>query len=499
MTALKAGFKKIRPVGIVIKTGDGVAIVKNLRGVKAGEMVYFPKTAVFGIVLTIVRTKIKVIIFAANNLVRSGDRVIGTSKPLTIGVGPTLLNRVISPLGKPVDNRGAVEGSLDIRLVEIKAPGIISRESVNEPLLTGILGFDALLPFGRGQRELIIGDRQVGKTSIAVDTIISNRNNAYEDDDVELNDSLFCVYVGIAGRAIMIKKLEKDLEETSALAYSIIVMSSAGLPASVCYIAPFVGCAIGEWFRDGGLHALNVYDDLSKHAVSYRQVALVLRRSPGREAYPGDIFYLHSRLLERSAKLNSFYGGGSLSCLPIIETQSGDVSTYIPTNVVSITDGQVFLDTNLFRKGVRPSINYGVSVSRVGSMASLPIIKKLAGTLKLDLAYFREVEVFSTFKSELDELTRSILDKGIRLTYLLNQMNGIVYTEEMEAVMLVLPSLSIFNNFDEDDIENLKFYLQNSVDEYMDFFDLDSATFDKDDIEEYVEFICNDDSIDDNE
>jgi len=221
---------------------------------------------------------------------------------------------------------------------------------------------------------------------------------------------------------------------------------------------------------------------------------LVLRRSPGREAYPGDIFYLHSRLLERSAKLNSFYGGGSLSCLPIIETQSGDVSAYIPTNVVSITDGQVFLDTNLFRKGVRPSINYGVSVSRVGSMASLPIIKKLAGTLKLDLAYFREVEVFSTFKSELDELTRSILDKGIRLTYLLNQMNGIVYTEEMEAVLLVLPSLSIFNNFDEDDIENLKFYLQNSVDEYMDFFDLDTANFDKDEIEEYVEFICNDDS-----
>lgn len=239
-----------------------------------------------------------------------------------------------------------------------------------------------------------------------------------------------------------------------------------------------------------------IYDDLSKHAVSYRQVALILRRSPGREAYPGDIFYLHSRLLERAAKLNAFYGGGSLSALPVIETQAGDVSAYIPTNVVSITDGQVFLDTNLFRKGVRPSINYGVSVSRVGSMASLPIIKKLAGTLKLDLAYFREVEVFSTFKSELDELTRSVLDKGVRLTYLLNQMNGVVYVEETEAILLVLPSLSLFNSLDEEDIENLKLYLRNSVEEYADFFDLDSAGFDKDEVEAYIEFICNDDDFD---
>lgn len=406
----------VAEVGQVVSVGDGVARVHGLDKVQMGEMVEF-SGGVKGMALNLETDNVGIVIFGDDRDIREGDVVRRTGEIVSVPVGKGLLGRVVDGLGNPIDGKGPIQAT-ETRRVDVKAPGIIPRKSVHEPMQTGLKALDALVPIGRGQRELIIGDRQTGKTAVALDAIINQKTiNAGSDE----SKKLYCIYVAIGQKRSTVAQLVKTLADNGALEYSIVVAATASEPAPLQYLAPYVGCTMGEYFRDNGMHALIVYDDLSKQAVAYRQMSLLLRRPPGREAYPGDVFYLHSRLLERAAKLNDEQGAGSLTALPIIETQAGDISAYIPTNVISITDGQIFLETGLFYKGVRPAINVGNSVSRVGSAAQIKAMKQVAGSIKLELAQYREMEAFSQFASDLDPATKNLLARGARLTELLKQ------------------------------------------------------------------------------
>jgi len=406
----------VAEVGQVLSVGDGVARVHGLDNVQAGEMVEFPG-GIKGMALNLESDNVGVVIFGEDRDIKEGDTVKRTGAIVEVPIGKGLLGRVVDALGNPIDGKGPIEGA-EMRRVELKAPGIMPRKSVHEPMQTGLKAIDALTPVGRGQRELIIGDRQTGKTAVAIDTILNQKPINQGDDE---SKKLYCVYVAIGQKRSTVAQIVKTLADAGALEYSIVVAATASEPAPLQFLAPYTGCAMGEFFRDNGMHALIIYDDLSKQAVAYRQMSLLLRRPPGREAYPGDVFYIHSRLLERAAKLNEDNGSGSLTALPVIETQAGDVSAYIPTNVISITDGQIFLETGLFYKGVRPAINVGLSVSRVGSAAQVKAMKKVAGSIKLELAQFREMEAFSQFASDLDASTQALLARGSRLTELLKQ------------------------------------------------------------------------------
>ena len=406
----------VAEVGQVLSVGDGVARVHGLDNVRAGEMVEFPG-GIKGMALNLESDNVGIVIFGDDRDIKEGDTVKRTGAIVDVPVGRGLLGRVVDALGNPIDGKGPIE-DVERRRVEVKAPGIIPRQSVHEPMQTGLKAIDSLIPVGRGQRELIIGDRQTGKTAIALDTIINQKSLNAGDDE---SSKLYCVYVAVGQKRSSVAKFVKTLEDNGALEYSIVVSATASEPAPLQFLAPYTGCAMGEFFRDNGAHAVIFYDDLSKQAVAYRQMSLLLRRPPGREAYPGDVFFIHSRLLERAAKLNGDNGSGSLTALPVIETQAGDVSAYIPTNVISITDGQIFLETNLFYKGVRPAVNVGLSVSRVGSAAQIKAMKQVAGTVKLELAQFREMEAFAQFASDLDASTQRLLARGARLTELLKQ------------------------------------------------------------------------------
>jgi len=406
---------EVSEVGQVLSVGDGIARVYGLDSVKAGEMVEFPG-GIKGMALNLERDNVGVVIFGDDRFIKEGDTVKRTGAIVDVPVGKGLLGRVVDGLGNPIDGKGPI-ASTERRLVELKAPGIIPRKSVNEPMQTGLKAVDSLVPIGRGQRELIIGDRQTGKTAV-IDTFLNQKPINQGTDE---SRKLYCVYVAIGQKRSTVAQIVKTLEDNGALEYSIVVAATASDPAPMQFLAPYTGCAMGEYFRDNGMHAVIVYDDLSKQAVAYRQMSLLLRRPPGREAYPGDVFYLHSRLLERAAKLNEKNGSGSLTALPIIETQAGDVSAYIPTNVISITDGQIFLETELFYQGIRPAINVGLSVSRVGSAAQIKAMKQVAGTIKLELAQYREMAAFAQFASDLDASTQRLLARGQRLTELLKQ------------------------------------------------------------------------------
>jgi F-type H+-transporting ATPase subunit alpha len=407
----------VAEVGTVLTVGDGIARVFGLQNVMAGELVEFPSAGIKGMALNLETDNVGVVVFGDDKAVKEGDTVSRTGSIVDVPVGKGLLGRVVDALGNPIDGKGPIQFT-DRRRVEVKAPGIIPRKSVHEPMQTGIKAIDALIPIGRGQRELIIGDRQTGKTAVIIDTIINQKSiNAGTDE----SKKLYCIYVAIGQKRSTVAQLVKTLEENGALEYSIIVAATASDPAPMQFLAPYTGCAMGEYFRDNAMHAVIFYDDLSKQAVSYRQMSLLLRRPPGREAYPGDVFYLHSRLLERAAKMNDDFGAGSLTALPVIETQAGDVSAYIPTNVISITDGQIFLETELFFKGIRPAVNVGLSVSRVGSAAQIKAMKQVAGRIKLELAQYREMAAFAQFASDLDATTQALLARGARLTELLKQ------------------------------------------------------------------------------
>jgi len=414
--------------GTVIMAGDGIARVYGLRKAQAGELVNLDHD-VKGVVLNLEEDNVGVALFGEVEKIREGDKVRRSGRILDVPIGKGLLGRVVSPLGEPLDGKGPLESD-EQRIVELKAPGIVQRKSVHEPLQTGLKAIDALVPIGRGQRELIIGDRQTGKTAVAIDTIIAQKETHKTDKPV------YCVYVAVGQKASTVAQVVEKLKQYGAMEYTTVVSATASEKAPIQFLAPYSGCAIGEYFRDNGMHALIVYDDLSKQAVAYRQLSLLLRRPPGREAYPGDVFYLHSRLLERAAKLSDEEGGGSLTALPIIETQAGDVSAYVPTNVISITDGQIFLETDLFFKGIRPAINVGLSVSRVGGAAQTKIVKKIAGTARLDLAQFRELAAFAQFASDLDASTRKQLEQGARLTEVLKQVQYQPLPFERQALIL---------------------------------------------------------------
>jgi len=406
----------LEEAGRVLSVGDGIARVYGLKNCQAEEMVEF-SSGLKGMALNLEPDNVGVVVFGNDKLIKEGDVVKRTGAIVDVPVGEGLLGRVVDALGNPIDGKGPIESEQRAR-VGVKAPGIIPRTSVNEPMLTGIKAVDSLVPIGRGQRELIIGDRQTGKTAIAIDTIINQKRF---NDAAEESKKLYCIYVAIGQKRSTVAQLVKKLSDADAMKYTIIVSATASDAAPLQYLSPYSGCAMGEYFRDNGKHALIIYDDLSKQAVAYRQMSLLLRRPPGREAYPGDVFYLHSRLLERAAKMSKESGGGSLTALPVIETQAGDVSAYIPTNVISITDGQIFLESELFYKGIRPAINVGLSVSRVGSAAQTKAMKQVAGSMKLELAQYREVAAFAQFGSDLDAATQSLLNRGIRLTELLKQ------------------------------------------------------------------------------
>jgi F-type H+-transporting ATPase subunit alpha len=408
---------KVSEIGRILSVGDGIARVYGLENVQAGEMVEFPG-GVKGMALNLERDNVGVVIFGEDRGLKEGDTVKRLGEIVDVPVGKGLLGRVVNPLGEPIDGKGPIKAA-ERRTVDVKAPGIIPRKSVHEPMQTGIKAIDALIPIGRGQRELIIGDRQTGKTAVAIDAILYQREA--HDRNAPESEKLYCIYVVIGQKRSTVAQLVKTLEDKGALGYSIIVAATASEPAPLQFLAPFAGCAMGEYFRDNGMHALIIYDDLSKQAVAYRQMSLLLRRPPGREAYPGDVFYLHSRLLERAAKLNEDKGSGSLTALPIIETQANDVSAYIPTNVISITDGQIFLETDLFYQGIRPALNVGISVSRVGGNAQIKAMKQVAGPLKGELAQYREMAAFAKFGSDLDAATQRLLNRGARLTELLKQ------------------------------------------------------------------------------
>jgi len=433
----------VAEVGEVLSVGDGVARVHGLDNVKAGEMVEFPG-GVKGMALNLETDNVGIVIFGDDRDIKEGDVVRQTGEIVSVPVGKELLGRVVDGLGNPIDGKGPLKTKKS-SLVEVKAPGIIPRKSVHEPMQTGLKALDALVPVGRGQRELIIGDRQTGKTAVAVDAILNQKTINEGDDE---SKKLYCVYVAIGQKRSTVAQLVKTLEERGALEYSIIVAATASDPAPMQFLAPYTGCAMAEYFRDNGMHALIVYDDLSKQAVAYRQMSLLLRRPPGREAYPGDVFYLHSRLLERSAKMNEDNGSGSMTALPIIETQAGDISAYIPTNVISITDGQIFLETGLFYKGIRPAIDVGASVSRVGSAAQIKAMKQVAGSVKLELAQYREMEAFAQFASDLDPATQKLLARGARLTELLKQKQYSPLTVEEQVVSIFAGVKGYLDNID---------------------------------------------------
>ncbi|MEE2691388.1 MAG: F0F1 ATP synthase subunit alpha [Pseudomonadota bacterium] len=407
---------EVSEIGQVLSVGDGIARIYGLDNVQAGEMVEFAN-GVKGMALNLEADNVGVVIFGEDRDIAEGDTVKRTKAIVDVPVGKGLLGRVVNPLGEPIDGKGPIEAT-ERRLVDVKAPGILPRKSVHEPVQTGIKAIDAMIPIGRGQRELVIGDRQTGKTAICVDAILNQRDINRSGDE---SKKLYCVYVAIGQKRSTVAQIVKTLEDNGAMEYSIVVAATASEPAPLQFLAPFAGCAMGEYFRDNGMHAVIIYDDLSKQAVSYRQMSLLLRRPPGREAYPGDVFYLHSRLLERAAKLNDKHGSGSLTALPIIETQANDVSAYIPTNVISITDGQIFLETDLFYQGIRPAVNVGLSVSRVGSSAQIKAMKQVAGKIKGELAQYRELAAFAQFGSDLDATTQRILNRGDRLTELMKQ------------------------------------------------------------------------------
>ena len=409
---------EVSEIGRVLSVGDGIARVYGLDQVQAGEMVEFPG-GIRGMALNLESDNVGIVIFGDDRDIKEGDTVKRTGSIVDVPAGKALLGRVVDALGNPIDGKGAIKTS-ERRVADSKAPGIIPRKSVHEPMATGLKAIDSLIPIGRGQRELIIGDRQTGKTAVAMDAILNQKsyNEAAGDDE---SKKLYCVYVAIGQKRSTVAQLVKKLVETGAIDYTIVVAATASEPAPMQYLAPYSACAMAEYFRDNGMHALIIYDDLSKQAVSYRQMSLLLRRPPGREAYPGDVFYLHSRLLERAAKLNDSLGAGSITALPVIETQGGDVSAFIPTNVISITDGQIFLETELFYQGIRPAVNVGLSVSRVGSSAQTKAMKSVAGSIKLELAQYREMAAFAQFGSDLDAATQRLLNRGARLTELLKQ------------------------------------------------------------------------------
>tara|TARA_B110000263_G_scaffold224996_1_gene215753 strand:+ start:269 stop:1792 length:1524 start_codon:yes stop_codon:yes gene_type:complete len=431
----------VSEVGEVLMVGDGVARVSGLENVMSSELVELPN-GVFGMALNLEEDNVGLVLFGDSRLVKEGDLAKRTGKVVEVPVGPEMLGRVVNPLGKPVDGKGPIN-SKETLPVERKALGVMARQPVTQPLQTGIKAIDSMIPIGRGQRELIIGDRQTGKTAIAIDAIINQKSTHQTDSPV------FCIYVAIGQKASTVASIVSELEANSAMEYTTVVTSNASEAAPLQFIAPYSGCAMGEYYRDNGQHALIIYDDLSKQAVAYRQMSLVLRRPPGREAFPGDVFYLHSRLLERASKLSDALGGGSLTALPIIETQEGDVSAYIPTNVISITDGQIYLENNLFNSGIRPAIDVGLSVSRVGGAAQIKAMKKVAGTLRLDLAQFRELEAFAKFGSDLDKATLAQLTRGERMVEILKQNQYVPMAVEHQVVIIYAGSQGLL-----DDIPN---------------------------------------------
>ncbi|MGN6622496.1 MAG: F0F1 ATP synthase subunit alpha [Sphingomonas sp.] len=422
---------QVSETGTVLSVGDGIARIYGLDNVQAGEMVEFAN-GIQGMALNLEADNVGVVIFGTDSEIKEGDTVKRTGTIVDVPVGKGLLGRVVDGLGNPIDGKGPIQAT-ERKRVEVKAPGIIPRQSVNEPVQTGLKAIDALVPVGRGQRELIIGDRQTGKTAVAIDAFINQKATNKGDDE---SKKLYCIYVAVGQKRSTVAQIVRQLEENGAMEYSIVVAATASEPAPLQFLAPYTGCTMGEYFRDNGMHAVIVYDDLSKQAVAYRQMSLLLRRPPGREAYPGDVFYLHSRLLERAAKMNKDNGGGSLTALPIIETQAGDVSAYIPTNVISITDGQIFLETDLFFAGIRPAINVGLSVSRVGSAAQTKAMKKVSGSIKLELAQYREMAAFAQFGSDLDASTQKLLNRGARLTELLKQpqFNPMPFEEQTVSI-----------------------------------------------------------------
>jgi len=434
---------EVSEIGQVLSVGDGIARIHGLDNVQAGEMVEFAN-GVKGMALNLEADNVGVVIFGEDREIKEGDTVKRTKSIVDVPVGKGLLGRVVDPLGNPIDGKGPIE-STERRVVDVKAPGILPRKSVHEPVQTGIKAIDSMIPIGRGQRELVIGDRQTGKTAICIDAILNQKEINASDDE---SKKLYCVYVAIGQKRSTVAQIVKTLEDNGALQYTIVVAATASEPAPLQFLAPFSGCAMGEYFRDNGMHALIIYDDLSKQAVSYRQMSLLLRRPPGREAYPGDVFYLHSRLLERAAKLNEDHGSGSMTALPIIETQANDVSAYIPTNVISITDGQIFLETDLFFQGIRPAVNVGLSVSRVGSSAQIKAMKQVAGKIKGELAQYRELQAFAQFGSDLDATTQNILNRGNRLTELMKQNQFSPLQVEEQVVVIFAGTQGFLDTID---------------------------------------------------
>ncbi|AKM82280.1 TPA: F0F1 ATP synthase subunit alpha [Candidatus Berkelbacteria bacterium] len=443
--------QSLEQTGVVTEIGDGVAKIYGLSQAKSMEMIEFEGTDVFGVILNLERDTVGAIVLGETEKIIAGSTVKSTGKILEIPVGEAMIGRVVNPLGQPLDGKGEIKTDLMAPIEKI-APGVITREGVNTPLQTGIKAIDSIVPIGRGQRELIIGDRGTGKTSIAIDAIINQTKIAKEEG----KDPVISIYVAIGQKESKVAKLINTLEETGAMDNSIVVLAGASDPASFAYLAPYAGASLGEFFRDNGRDALIVYDDLSKHAWAYRQISLLLRRPPGREAYPGDIFYLHSRLLERAAKLNKENGGGSLTALPIIETQAGDISAYIPTNVISITDGQIFLENDLFYKGIRPALNAGLSVSRVGGAAQIKAMKKIAGKLKLEMAQFRELEAFAQFSSDLDADTKRQIERGRRITEVLKQVNNQPIPVAEQVITLYAVTNGYFDSYEVSEISALE-------------------------------------------
>ena len=440
---------EVSEVGQVLSVGDGIARVYGLDNVQAGEMVEF-SGGIKGMALNLESDNVGVVIFGDDRSIKEGDTVKRTGSIVDAPVGKKLLGRVVDALGNPIDGKGDLDKKIERKRVDVKAPGIIPRQSVNQPMQTGLKAIDSLIPIGRGQRELIIGDRQTGKTAVAIDTIINQKEINKSGEE---KDKLYCIYVAIGQKRSTVAQIVKSLEDAGAMEYTTIVSATASDPAPLQFLAPYTGCTMGEFFRDNGMHALIIYDDLSKQAVAYRQMSLLLRRPPGREAYPGDVFYLHSRLLERAAKLNDNKGGGSLTALPIIETQAGDVSAYIPTNVISITDWQIFLETELFNQGIRPAVNVGLSVSRVGAAAQTKAMKKVAGSIKLELAQYREMAAFAQFGSDLDASTQKLLNRGSKLTELLKQDQ---YTPMPVAQQVIAVFSGVRGFLDDVDLANIK-------------------------------------------
>ncbi|HZD75716.1 MAG TPA: F0F1 ATP synthase subunit alpha [Acidobacteriaceae bacterium] len=430
-------------VGTIITLGDGIARIHGLEKVMAGELIEFPH-GVAGLAMNLDESEVGAVLLGDYTELREGDQVKRSGKIMSVGVGKSLVGRVVNALGQPIDDKGPLANTVDYP-VERLAPGVVDRQPVREPMATGLKAIDSMIPIGRGQRELIIGDRQTGKTAVALDTIINNAKN-----------NLICIYCAIGQKRSSVAQVVKTLEEYGAMDYTIVVAATASEPAPMQYLAPYAATAIGEYFRDNGQHALMIYDDLSKHAVAYREISLLLRRPPGREAYPGDVFYLHSRLLERSSKLSDAKGGGSLTALPIIETQAGDVSAYIPTNVISITDGQIYLETDLFNSGVRPAVNVGLSVSRVGGAAQIKAMRQVAGTLKLDLAQYRELAAFAQFGSDLDKVTQNQLNRGVRLTELLKQPQFSPLPTEKQVVIIFAGTNGYLDDLKVEDIRGFE-------------------------------------------